>query len=255
MEISKEEVFTLYQQVIDINGESAHIERSAVAFYHKEQIALLSGKLPQIIAVLKNADRHCTELGIKQYFEDVLRRLLRTELLLSAMQFNAGELEGAMPRLLVAEKICRYLDAKQALTRTLGHIAFVFRRRGALDEAYKIFQEEEALCRELSDNDGLAYALLDQARILCDKNQTIEGLARYAEAEAAARNSGNNESLYLALYNTAYFSFFQNQDLNHALSKCREALSLTDKLTVYKHERSNALSLLEEIEAELQKHE
>ncbi|MCX6278016.1 MAG: hypothetical protein NT004_07950 [Bacteroidetes bacterium] len=191
--------------------------------------------------------------GTTNHGKEDHKKALRTHLILSAARFSAEDFEGAMPHLQAAELICRQVGDKRALYHTLGHIAVVIKKRGAPDEALLIHQEEESLCRELGDDHGLAFALLDQARILCDKHKVTPGLDLYLQAEEAARRCNNNESLFLALFNTAYYLFYETRDPVRALPKCREALSLTDTLRVYRNEKSNTVNLLEEIESEIGK--
>ena len=72
----------------------------------------------------------------------------------------------AMTLLKEQEQICRELDSKDGLQRSLGNQANILSDIGDLDSALTLHQEKERLCRELDDPKGLAIALANQASIL-----------------------------------------------------------------------------------------
>jgi tetratricopeptide (TPR) repeat protein len=131
-----------------------------------------------------------------------------------------GDLDEAMALLQQQEEICR-LNDPAGLQRSLGGQALILRNRGDLETAQTLLRQQEEICRRLSDTAGLSACLCNQALILMDRGKPDEAMILLQQEEEICRRLNDPTALQLTLGNQAVILMGWGE-LDKAMILCKQ---------------------------------
>ncbi len=143
-----------HAEVVELLGPSRHSDVSETPFEgtaEDEDRSQARGDLGEAMALLREEERICREVGYKEGLGRSLRNQAR---ILQAR----GDLDEAAAALREEERICRELGDKEGLGRSLRNLARILQARGDVDEAMALLREEKQFCPEHDTVDCTVFA-------------------------------------------------------------------------------------------------
>ncbi|MBN2131662.1 MAG: DUF4062 domain-containing protein [Sedimentisphaerales bacterium] len=204
----------LFKDVERICRQLGNLDGLQACLGNQAGILYARGDLDRAMALHKEQERICHQLGNL----DGLQACLGNQ---ANILYTRGDLDGAMALHKEEERICRQLGNLDGLSRTLGNQAVILYARGDLDGAMALHKEEERICRQLGNLHGLQACLGNQAVILKDRGDLDGAMALDKKKERTCRQLGNLHGLQACLGNQAVILYARG-DLDGAMALLKE---------------------------------
>jgi tetratricopeptide (TPR) repeat protein len=248
-----DQALALLERQCQLCRELGQGERLALAIEEQASIHNARQQFDACLERYQALEQLCRQLDLKD--KNLLLRALTNQALI---QRTKGDFPKALELLSQHESICRQeleaLKAKgdaavaqfwQALQGVLFDRADTYYRKGELDTALAILEEQEKVCREAKLYDGLQRGLGSRAVIYRRQNNPQGALELLREQMAVCRDSKNNVGLQFCLHQQAEILLtFPEPDFELASAYlqeeeglCRE-LKLWDQLQACLHARA-----------------
>ncbi len=193
------------------------------------------GRLEEAMALLKNQEALCLELGNR----DGLQGSYGSQALILKA---CGRLEEAMALLKNQEALCLELGNRDGLQGSYGNQALILMTSGRREEAMALFKEKEALCLELGDKNGLQASYGNQALVLGVQGRLEEAMALLKKKEALCLELGLRSSLGYCYWNWGWLARAQGDHVTEK-SKLQAALAIFTALKMQRERDAVAAEL------------